>query len=103
MPCLVAAIAFLFPRFAMILLIIFSDYMGRAYDTILWPVLGFIFLPYTTLAYAFAQNQHGSVEGLYLALVVVAVLFDLGVIGGSGGTAATVRKGRRSVRRAEHR
>jgi len=84
MPCLLAAVALLLPRFVMILLVIFSDYMGRAYQTILWPVLGFIFFPYTTLAYAFAMNSNGSVSGFYLVLVIIGVLFDLGALGGGG-------------------
>lgn len=83
MPCLVAAIAFFFPRLAIILIAIFSDYIGRAFSgEWLWPVLGFFFMPYTVLAYAFAQNSGGGVHGLYLVLVIVAVLLDLGVIGG---------------------
>ncbi|MBX3405174.1 MAG: hypothetical protein KF869_00295 [Phycisphaeraceae bacterium] len=83
MPCLVAAIAFFFPRLAIILIAIFSDYLGRAFSgEWLWPVLGFFFMPYTVLAYAFAQNAGGGVHGLYLVLVIVAVLCDLGVIGG---------------------
>lgn len=93
MPCLAAAIGLIFPRFTMILLVIFSDYLGRAYDTTIWPLLGFFFAPYTTLAYAFAINHHGSVEGMHLVLVVVAVLVDLGVIGGSGHSAnQSIRK-----------
>lgn len=84
MPCLLAALALLLPRFVMILLVIFSDYMGNAYQTILWPVLGFIFMPYTTLAYAFAMNSNGSVSGFYLVVVIIAVLFDLGSLGGGG-------------------
>lgn len=87
MPCLVASLAFFFPRVAMVLMVIFSDYLGRAYDTMLWPLLGFLFAPYTTLAYAFSINRHGSVDGLYLALVVIAVLFDLGILGGGSHSA----------------
>jgi hypothetical protein len=83
MPCLIALLALLAPRVVIVLMVIFSDYIGHAYQTILWPLLGFIFLPLTTLAYAFARNEAGSVEGLYLVLVVVAVLFDLGTVGGS--------------------
>lgn len=92
MPCLVASIAFFFPRLAMILLVIFSDYLGHAYHTVLWPLLGFIFLPYTTLAYAFAINHHGSADGLYLALVVVAVLIDIGVLGGGSRSAKRAKR-----------
>jgi hypothetical protein len=40
-------------------------------------------MPLTTLAYAFAVNSNGSVTGFYQVLVVVAVLVDLGLIGGS--------------------
>ncbi|MCL4741946.1 MAG: hypothetical protein KJZ54_07040 [Phycisphaerales bacterium] len=87
MPCLVAAIAFFFPRLAIVLLVIFSDYIGQAYQTVLWPLLGFLFAPYTTLAYAFSIHSNGSVSGIYLLLVVVAVLVDLGVVGGGGASA----------------
>jgi hypothetical protein len=71
------------PRFAIFLVVIFSDYIGRAYQTMLWPFLGFLFMPLTTLAYAWAINSRGSVQGLSLVVVVVAVLIDLGLIGGS--------------------
>lgn len=79
MPCLVTLIALAFPRIAIVLVVIFSDFIGRAYDTVLWPLLGFLFLPLTTLAYAAAVNYHGSVSGLWAVLVIVAVLADLGV------------------------
>ncbi|MCW5777198.1 MAG: hypothetical protein KIS87_12240 [Phycisphaeraceae bacterium] len=93
MPCVVAAIAFFFPRLAIILLVIFSDYIGQAYQTVLWPLLGVFFAPYTTLAYAFSINSNGSVSGIYLLLVVFAVLVDLGVIGGGGASAKGRLKG----------
>jgi hypothetical protein len=60
-----------------------SDYIGRAYQTTLWPFLGFLFMPLTTLAYAWAINSRGSVAGFLLAVVVIAVLIDLGLVGGS--------------------
>jgi hypothetical protein len=59
-----------------------SDYIGRAYETTIWPLLGFLFMPLTTLAYAYAINSNGSVAGGYLIVVVLAVLIDLGIIGG---------------------
>ncbi len=83
MPCLVALIALFMPRFAIILVVLFSDYIGQAYQTIIWPFLGFLFLPLTTLAYAFAMHSNNrSVSGIYLFLVIVAVLIDLGILGG---------------------
>lgn len=87
MPCFVAALAFFFPRITIILLALLSDYIGRAFNhEWLWPVLGFFFMPYTLLAYAFAKNANGSVDGLYMVLVIVAVLVDLGVIGGGASS-----------------
>jgi hypothetical protein len=71
------------PRFAIILVVIFSDYIGRAYQTFLWPFVGFLFMPLTTLAYAWAINSRGSVAGFHLVMVVLAVLIDLGLVGGS--------------------
>jgi hypothetical protein len=83
MPCLVGCLALLFPRLAIIGLVIFSDYIGDAFQTWIWPLLGFIFMPLTTLAYAYAINSSGSVAGFHLVLVVLAVLVDLGIIGGN--------------------
>lgn len=99
MPCLVSCIALFTPRLALVLLWIFSDWLGRAYETTLWPLLGFLFMPYTTLAYAWAWHRGaGSIEGLGLAVVVLAVLIDLGVVGGSGH-----EKNRKAARRLARR
>ena len=83
MPFLIGCLALATPRFAILLVVIFSDFIGRAFDTVVWPLLGFFFMPLTTLAYAWAINSKGSVDGIHLVVVVVAVLIDLGVIGGS--------------------
>ena len=83
MPCLVGCLALAAPRFAIVLVVIFSDYIGRAFQTTLWPLLGFLFMPLTTLSYAWAINSRGSVAGFHLVVVVVAVLLDLGLVGGS--------------------
>lgn len=83
MPCLIALLALLFPRIVLICVWLFSHYLDRAYQAWLWPVLGFIFMPLTTLAYAWAVNTNGSVNGIYFAVVLLAALIDLGVIGGS--------------------
>ena len=93
MPCLVGCLAVAMPRFAIVLVVIFSDYIGHAYQTTIWPLLGFFFMPLTTLAYAWAINSNGSVSGLYLVVVILAVLGDLGAFGAG-------EAGRRSSRRS---
>lgn len=86
MPVVLGCLALLTPRFVIALVFLFSNYLGRAYETILWPLLGFFFMPLTTLAYAFAMNSNGSVDGMYLVVVVVAVLLDLGLVGAGSKT-----------------
>jgi hypothetical protein len=81
MGCLIGCLALGAPRFALVLVVIFSDYVGRAYETTIWPLLGFFLMPTTTLAYAWAVNSGGSVRGVYLVVVVLAVLIDLGLVG----------------------
>jgi len=76
------------PRLTIVVLQLTTGYVLRAYETLLWPFLGFLFLPTTTLAYAWAKNSGGTVEGFRLVVVVLAVLIDLGLIG----------KGRSSLR-----
>jgi hypothetical protein len=80
---MVGCLALSAPRFAIALVVFFSDYIGRAYETTLWPFIGFLFAPLTTLAYAWAIHSRGAVAGVHLVAVVVAVLIDLGLVGGS--------------------
>lgn len=81
MGCFVGCLALLFPRIVLFVMFLGGSYIGRAYETTLWPVLGFFFMPFTTLAYAWAVNSNGTVTGGYLVVVVIAVLMDLGATG----------------------
>lgn len=82
MPCLIALLAFFLPRVVIALLVLMGDYIGRAYDTTVWPLLGFLFMPYTTLAYAAAQNEGGGLNGWWLALFIAGLLMDFSSHGG---------------------
>ena len=74
---------FLGPRVALAVMAFFTNYLGRAFGgDILLPLLGWLFLPWTTLAYAWAINSRGEVAGFQAIVVVIAVLVDLGVVGG---------------------
>ena len=97
MPCLLGCLALIFPRVVIVLLVIFSDYLGQAYQSLLWPLLGFVFMPLTTLAYAWAwHGTGGHISGLHLVAVVIAVLVDLGIIGGNAGAARNKRSAKRA-------
>ena len=82
MPCFIGCLAMGFPRLAIVLVVIFSDYIGTACQTLLWPLLGFFFMPLTTLAYAWAWHHGNSqIFGIGLMVVILAALMDLGIIG----------------------
>lgn len=81
MPCLVALLFLMFPRVALVLLWLFSNYLERAYHGILLPLLGFLFLPLTTLVYAYMINNHVPTDGFSLVWLILAVLIDLGAMG----------------------
>ncbi|MEQ9498293.1 MAG: hypothetical protein RIT81_15580 [Deltaproteobacteria bacterium] len=82
---LLGCLGLLFPRFVLVLVWLFGGgYIGRAFESFLWPVLGFFFLPLTTLAFVYAMNSlgtPGAVPPLGWVLVGLAALSDLGLIG----------------------
>jgi hypothetical protein len=82
MPCLLLILFAAFPRVALVLLFFFSTYLQRAYHGLLVPILGFIFLPLTTLAYAWMVNSGLPIAGMNLILLIVAVIIDLSGWGG---------------------
>jgi len=82
MPCLLLILFLAFPRVALVLLFFFSNFLERAYHGILIPLLGFIFLPLTTLVYAWLVNNGLPTAGINLLWLLLAVLVDLGSLGG---------------------
>ncbi|MDE3196826.1 MAG: hypothetical protein KGN84_10810 [Acidobacteriota bacterium] len=83
MPCLLVFGVLLFPRFILVAMWLFSHMIERAYHGLLIPVLGFIFLPITTIVYAWLASNRMPIEGFNLILLIVAVLLDAGSHGGS--------------------
>lgn len=83
MGCLLTVLALLAPRVAMVVILLLTNWFAAAFDSLLWPVLGFIFMPYTTLAWM-AGALHGGVHGGWALLVVLAVLVDLSHLAGGG-------------------
>ena len=78
MPCLFALLAVTFPRVVLILMWIFSNVLDRAYHGLLVPVLGFIFLPITTIVYAWLVTNGRPIAGFNLIILIIAVLLDAG-------------------------
>jgi hypothetical protein len=82
MPCILAFLVLAFPRVMLVLMFFFSSYLQRAYHTILVPLLGFFFLPITTIVYAWLVNTHTPLAGVWVFVLIVAVLVDAGSFGG---------------------
>jgi hypothetical protein len=83
MGCLFALVAALSPRLGLILLWIFTPWVDRAFSTWVWPLLGLILLPLTTLVYVLLWNTGGrGVHGWEWALVVISFVVDLGAHAG---------------------
>ncbi|MBS1857584.1 MAG: hypothetical protein JST11_19605 [Acidobacteria bacterium] len=85
MSCLVVLVLLAFPRLVLVGIFLFSDYLYRAYHGLLLPLLGFFFLPLTTIVYAWLLNSHMPIAGANLFYVILAMAIDLG--GLSGGEA----------------
>jgi hypothetical protein len=83
MPCLLLILVLAFPRVVLAILLLLSNYVQRAVDNVILIILGFLFLPLTTLAYAWIINNHGSpTNGVNLIILILAVLIDLSGLGG---------------------
>jgi len=76
--CLMALLGALWPRVILVCLWLFADWHDHLFKTRLWPILGFIFLPATTLAYVLIQHYVGSIDNPWLILLGMAFLHDLG-------------------------
>ena len=93
MGCILTLLALMAPRVVMACIWIMTDWFVCAYETTVWPVLGFIFMPYTSLAYmaAMLHNDH-RVSGLWILLLIVAILADLSSEGKAGRSGTKKRR-----------
>lgn len=83
MPCFTLLLALLSPRIALVWVALTTDLPSEATGSVLVPLLGFFFLPWTTLAYILMWSLGtNEVTGLEWGIVLVALLADLGVWGG---------------------
>ncbi len=81
--CLLALIGG--PRVAIFATWLFG-WFGPQFETALWPLLGFFFMPWTTFGYACCARYFGPPEHAlvpWVIMLVLAVSADLGTHGGS--------------------
>jgi hypothetical protein len=80
MPCLIALFALIGPRIALLFTWLFSNMISRAIDSWIVAILGFLLLPWTTLAYVvfYDVGAGREVAGLEWFLVGLAFVADIG-------------------------
>lgn len=90
--CLLVLGAMFMPRVLLFIYWIIGSFAkADAWDTWWWPLLGFIFLPATTLVFGLCHVYGGGDFSLWWIVgMVCAVLYDMG----STGSAGAQRRGR---------
>jgi hypothetical protein len=75
--CLVALVALFAPRVVFALMWIFGDRVDLAFDTVLWPILGLVFLPWAAILYVLLWSPIEGVMGYEWLIVGVAAVVDV--------------------------
>jgi hypothetical protein len=78
MCCIVGLGAILGPRIALAFWWIFGNKVDVAFSSWVWPLLGLIFLPWTTLFYVIGWSAIGGVNGGWWLLVAFGLVLDIG-------------------------
>jgi hypothetical protein len=65
------------PRIALAAWWIFGNKVDVAFDSWVWPLLGLVFLPWTTIMYVLAWSAVGGVDGAGWLLVALGVGLDI--------------------------
>lgn len=69
------------PRILVVLVALFTNCFSLAFANMIWPFLGFFFMPLTTLAYTGAMiYNHHQIGGIWAIAYIFAILFDLSFI-----------------------
>jgi hypothetical protein len=90
MPCLLALIALIAPRVTIALLWFLTTWFRGMFPDLLWPILGFVFLPTTLLWYSVVQKFFAGQWTLWpIVGIVIALLIDI--------SPASSRRGRRAT------
>ena len=83
MCCMLTTLVMAGPRLALIIWWLFStSRFNDAFNAIIWPILGIIFAPWTTLMYVILYK--GGITGLDWLWMGLAILVDLGSYVGGG-------------------
>ena len=77
MCCFVLLLVALGPRFAIIAMWLFGNRVDLAFDSWLWPLLGLLVAPWTTLMYLLTWSAVGGVSGGDWIFVGLGAVLDV--------------------------
>ena len=75
--CLLAMGAAIAPRLIFIIMWIFGERINMVFDTWIWPLLGVIFVPYTTIMYVLVWTPGIGVAGWDWLWIGLGLLLDI--------------------------
>ena len=85
MCCFITVLFLLGPRAALALWWLLDQaWFNRLYDTFVWPFLGFLFLPFTTLMYTLVATPSVGLTGWNWLWVGMAAVVDIAGHAGGG-------------------
>ena len=85
MCCLITTLFLLGPRFAALILWFVNPFrFSAAFSSFIWPILGIIFVPWTTLMYLIVWSPTTGIYGLDWLWIGFAVVADIGMYAGGG-------------------
>ncbi len=92
MCCVLTALLMAGPRLAIFVwwLVNTARFRAAFESTILWPIVGFLFAPWTTLAYLLVFPR--GVNGLEWLWIALGIMIDLGALGGGYRSRDRIRR-----------
>ena len=75
--CLLAMTAAFAPRLVLLFMWIVGPRVNAAFDSFIWPLLGLIFLPYTTIMYVLVWTSGIGVSGWDWIWILLGVVLDI--------------------------
>ena len=75
--CLLILLGAAFPRTAIVLLELFTDFNDRAFDSFWEGFIGWLFLPYTTFFYILMENWQDPINGFGWFVVALGFVMDI--------------------------
>ena len=84
MCCLFTILVLLGPRVASVIWwIVDTSRWSAAFGSIIWPILGIIFVPWTTLTYVLVTANE-AISGIEVVFIMIALVVDVMTLGGGG-------------------